>query len=327
MKKLFLLAIIALLSITAYAQHVPNVMYGKPKFAIPGGLEGKNYAIIVKSNKNRRAQIEAMTSLMRKYGIVDELKASEIDDRTSEYTLPFEIHQTVDACGGIMGATYCAQPLILKGELRFEFYENGSMMMVVQNFSPLLLMTTVKYDAVNMEKLSPALQEFIGENKAAASKRDPFFKFLVWANVGLDNMAEFYRKLNDYFADVDTKYKNYNALVSGGEAEWMTIERYYELLSKSDAPGSKYASKWVKKCMDEGRMPGVPEDRWQKSIRVVLDRLFVGSNEALGGEIVGVAEDGNESWVNVDGKVLPVDPKMRKKYENKGKTYVDFVND
>ena len=74
-------------------------------------------------------------------------------------------------------------------------------------------------------------------------------------------------------------------------------------------------------------MPAVPEDRWEKSIRTVLDRLFIGSNEALGGEIVGVAEDGNESWVNVDGKVLPVDPKMRKKYEKKGKTYVDFVND
>ena len=327
MKKLFLLAIVAFISITAYAQHVPNVMYGKPKFAIPGGLEGKNYAIIVKSDKNRRAQIEAMTSLMRKYGIVEEIKASEIDDRTSEYTVPFEIHQAIDACGGIMGVTYCAQPLILKGELRFEFYENGSMMMVVQNFSPLLLFTTVKYDAAYKEKLSPALREFIGENQTAASQRSPFFKFLVWANVGLDNMAEFYSKLDDYFADVDTKFKNYDALVKGGEAEWMTIERYYGLLSKSDAPGAKYAAPWVKKCMDEGRMPGVPEDRWEKSIRIVLDRLFVGSNVALGGEIVGVAEDGIESWENVNGKVLPVNPKMRKKYEKNGKTYVDFVGE
>lgn len=327
MKKLFFLAIVAFLSITAYAQHVPNVMFGKPKFAIPGGLEGKNYAIIVKSDKNRRAQIEAMTSLMRKHGIVDKLKVNEIDDRTSEYTVPFEIHQTIDACGGILGATYCAPPLKLQGELRFEFYENGSMMMVVQNFSPLLLFTTVKYDAVNYEKLSPALQEYISENSAAAGQRNPFFKFLVWANVGLDNMADFYKKLDDYFADVDTKFKNYDALVKGHEAEWMTIQRYYDLISKTDAPGAKYCSNWVKKCIDEGRMPGVPEDRWEKSIRVVLDRLFIGSNEALGGEIVGVAEDGNESWVNVDGKVLPVDAKMRKKYEKKGKTYVDFVND
>ena len=327
MKKLFLLALVAFLSITAYAQHVPVLMYGNAKFAIPGGLEGKNYAIIVKSEKNRRAQIEAMTSLMRKYGIVDKLDVNEIDDRTSEYTVPFEIRQTVDACGGMMGATYCAQPLILKGELRFEFYENGSMMMVVQNFSPLLLITTVKYDAAYKEKLSPALEEFIGENQAAATQRSPFFKFLVWANVGLDNMADFYSKLDDYFADVDTKFKNYDALVKGGEAEWMTTERYYELVSKSDVPGAKYAAPWVKKCMDEGRMPGVPEDRWEKSIRIVLDRLFVGSNEALGGEIVGVAEDGEESWVNVDGKVLPVDQKMRKKYEKKGKTYIDFVNE
>ena len=327
MKKFFLLAIIAFFSITANAQYVPNVMFGRPQFAIPGGLEGKNYAIIVKSDKNRRAQMEAMTSLMRKYGIVDSLKANEIDDQISEFTVPFEIRQTIDACGGIMGVTYCAQPLRLKGELRFEFYENGSMMMVVQNFSPLLLMTTVKYDAANFEKLSPALQEYIGEYKAAASQRDPFFKFLVWANVGLDNMADFYSKLDDYFADVATKYKNYDALVKGGEAEWMTIERYYEVLSKSEAPGAKYAKDWVKKCMDEGMMPGVPKDRWEKSIRIVLDRLFVGSNEALGGEILGVAEDGKELWVNVNGKVLPVDPKMRKKYEKKGKTYIDFVSE
>jgi len=326
MKKLFLLAIVAFFSVTAYAQYVDIVMFGRPKFAIPGGLEGKNYAIIVKSDKNRRAQIEAMTSLMRKYGIVDKLKASEIDDRTSEYTVPFEIHQTIDACGGMMGATYCAQPLILKGELRFEFYENGSMMMVVQNFSPLLLIMTKEYSAAD-KNLSAAQEEYLGEYSAAVSTRDPFFKFLVWANVGLDNMADFYSKMDDYFADVETKYKNYEALVKNGEAEWMTTERYYEKAKVSKGPASKHVAPWIKKCIDEGRMPGVPEDRWEKSIRIVLDRLFVGSNEALGGEIIGVAEDGNETWKNIDGKVLPTNPKMRKKYEKKGKTYFDFVNE
>lgn len=325
MKKFFLLAIVVLQVGLAYGQYVDNVMYGKPKFAIPGGLEGKNYAIIVKSDKNRRAQVEAMTSLMRKYDIVEEFKVDEIDDKTSEYTVPFEIHQTIDACSGMLGVKYCAQPLILKGELRFEFYENGSMMMVVQNFSPQLLLMTVKWGAGM--KNSPNVEAYMEEFGAVASVSNPFFKFLVWANVGLDNMSSFYSKLDDYFNDVKSKYKVYDNLVKTGEAEWMTTERYLEAVSKSTQPGAKYVTNWVKKCIDEGRMPGVPEDRWEKSIRVVLDRLFVGSAKMLDGEIVGVAEDGNETWVNVDGKVLPVDSKMRKNYERKGKTYFDFVED
>ena len=325
MKKLFLLAIVVLQVGLAYGQYVDNVMYGKPKFAIPGGLEGKNYAIIVKSDKNRRAQVEAMTSLMRKYDIVEEFKVDEIDDKTSEYTVPFEIHQTIDACSGMLGVKYCAQPLILKGELRFEFYENGSMMMVVQNFSPKLLLMTVKWGAGM--KNSQNVEAYMEEFGAVASVSNPFFKFFFFFYVGLDNMSSFYSKLDDYFNDVKSKYKVYDNLVKAGEAEWMTTERYLEAVSKSTQPGAKYVTNWVKKCIDEGRMPGVPEDRWEKSIRIVLDRLFVGSAKMLDGEIVGVAEDGNETWVNVDGKVLPVDSKKRKNYERKGKTYFDFVED
>ena len=83
----------------------------------------------------------------------------------------------------------------------------------------------------------------------------------------------------------------------------------------------------LQKYIDEGRMPGVPQDRWEKSIRPVLDRLFVASNQGMGGTIVGVAEDGKDTWTSVDGKVLPTDPKLRQKYEKKDKTYLDYVSE
>ena len=77
----------------------------------------------------------------------------------------------------------------------------------------------------------------------------------------------------------------------------------------------------VKKLVDDGRMPGVPEDRWEKNIRKAFDMLFIASSEHLEATIEGVAEDGEQTWENVDGKVLPIDPKLRKTYIKKGWTY------
>ena len=53
MKKLLFLIAVCFSCVTAHAQ----IMYGKPQFGVPGGMEGRNYAVIIKSNKNRRQQV------------------------------------------------------------------------------------------------------------------------------------------------------------------------------------------------------------------------------------------------------------------------------
>ena len=136
-------------------------------------------------------------------------------------------------------------------------------------------------------------------------------------------MQDFYEKMDNYFADIDTKYKNYAQLVKEGEAKWMTPTDYMEYLKTSNRRKVELEIAALQKYLDEGRLPGVPEDRWQKSIRKVFDMLFIASSEHLEAHIMGVAEDGKQTWEDVDGKVLPIDPKLRKTYEKKGWTYTN----
>lgn len=324
MKKLVLMAVALVMVLTTNAQSISVVMVGRPQFAIPGGKEGKNYAIIIESDKNVRTQVDAMTSLLRKYKIVDEVNLDEIDDKTSEFTVPFVIRQAVEGCKGMMNAPYPAAPLKLYGELRFEFHDNGKMMLVVQNLSPKLFVVTVPDK--DAHKSTEAVQTFLGECKAAATPKW-MTKLLAWANVGIENMDDFMNKLDEYFADVDSKYANYAAIEAEGNGKWMSPEQHVEYLSTAGGPYAKHGATALQKYIDEGRMPGVPQDRWEKNIRPVLDRLFVASNQGMGGTIVGVAEDGKDTWTSVDGKVLPTDPKLRQKYEKKDKTYLDYVSE
>lgn len=324
MKKLVLMAVAFVMVLTTNAQSISVVLFGRPQFAIPGGKEGKNYAIIIESDKDVRTQVAAMTSLLSKYGIVEKVNLDEIDDKTSEFTVPFCVRQAVDGCKGMMNAPYAAAPVKLYGELRFEFHDNGKMMLVVQNLSPKLFIVTVPDK--DAHKSTEAVQTFLGECKAAATPKW-MSKILAWANVGIENMDDFMNQLDEYFADVDSKYANYAAIEAEGNGKWMSPEEYVKHLSAAGGSYAKYGSAGVQKYIDEGRMPGVPQDRWETKIRPVLDRLFVASNQGMGGNIVGVAEDGKETWTSVGGKVLPTDPKLRQKYEKKGKTYLDYVND
>ena len=315
MKKLLFLIAVCFSCVTAHAQ----IMYGKPQFGVPGGMEGRNYAVIIKSDKNRRQQVEGMTHFLRKYGIVEKTNLDEINDRTSQFTVPFTLRQTQDACKGLMNVKYIACPIMLDGELRFEFYENGNMMMVIQNLSNRML-TFFDLDAAKPNN-SDAIKEYLGEGSAVFTANSLIGKFLIWANVGLDNMQDFYAKMDDYFSDIDTKYKNYAQLVKEGEAKWMTPQEYLDYMSKFDSRNKRLTYEGVKKLVDDGRMPGVPEDRWEKNIRKAFDMLFIASSEHLEATIEGVAEDGEQTWENVDGKVLPIDPKLRKTYIKKGWTY------
>ena len=314
MKKLISLLVLTCFSMAAHAQ----LMFGKPQFAMRGGMEGRNYAVLIKSGKNRRDQVDGMTHFLRKYGIVEHLNLDEINDRTTDLTVPFTLYETQDYCKGMMGVKYLTYPVMLDGELRFEFNENGDMLMVIQNLKSRLL---TFLDTNSNKPNSAAREEYNGEGAAVMMANSALGRFLIWANIGFDNMDEFYAKMDNYFADVDHKYRNYTTLVKSGEAKWMTPEEYVEFLKHIDRPGKRYELDAMEKYVKEGRLPGVPEDRWQKKIRDVFDMLFIGSAEHMNAEIFGVGEDGIDTWARFDDKLLPVDEKLRKTYIKKGWTY------
>lgn len=313
MKKMLFLAIVAvMMAASANAQTWSTVMVGKPNFAIQGGEEGKRYEISVKSDKDRRGQVDDMTALLRKYKIVQDVDLDEIDDTKSVFTVPFRLPLTVDACKGVMGMPYASTPVVLNGELEFKFNENGKTTIAMKNLSNTLFIVTRK-DEVS-PKVSATMEKLKGEMAAAIASKNPFTKFLVWANVGLDNMADFYAKLDEYYEERDSKYEVYEQLVADGEAKWMTPKEYVEWMNTWGKRNTTMLANGVKNYMDAGCLPAVSEDRWLNCIRTEIDRLFAASTQKLGGVVNKIKEDDETLWSSADGDVFPLEllnPKNR----------------
>ena len=291
-----------------------------PKYNIVGGNEGKNYAVIISTKLPKKQLIERTVESLEKYGILkrSDVKIDEISDAMSEYTMPFVLRQCQTKAKGMLGASYVEGPMKLYGNLRFEFYENGKALICYQDFYNQVLALLINNFS---DSKSGAGEDYGREYAACMMSSGIISKFLVWANKGLDGMADFYKELDDYFADIDSKYKVYERMIAGGDAEWMTGEEYAEFLTKKTHPGAKTRAEKTKECVEKGILLAITDGRWRKDIVPCFDKLFIRISNSLGGEIIGVAEDGNQIWTLIDGKVLPTDPKLQKKYIKKKLTY------
>ena len=56
-------------------------------------------------------------------------------------------------------------------------------------------------------------------------------------------------------------------------------------------------------------------------VKEIFENLFRAFCLEVNGDIDGIAEDGNQTWAIVDGKLLPTDPKLQKTYIKKGLTF------
>ena len=123
MKKLLFLVVSLVMTTTSVsvAQTGSTVMWGKPTYAMKGGENGKYYRIVVKSDKDRKTQIDDMTAILRKYNIVENINLDEVDDVMATFAVPFRLPLTQDVGKGPMGVPYVEPPVILSGELYDNF--------------------------------------------------------------------------------------------------------------------------------------------------------------------------------------------------------------
>ncbi|MDR0422891.1 MAG: hypothetical protein LBH72_07770 [Proteiniphilum sp.] len=313
---LVLLALAAHVSVSA---QLNPIIGSKNLIPIKGGSEGKSYAVIIRTDLSKQALVDSTTLFLARYNLVDidDVRLDEIDEATSEYIIPFEIRQTISVVNMALGISILTNPVRILGDLRFEFHDNGGVMIVVQNLENRIfqfvekdgnrLMT--KFDQLEKDE---AYQEYGGEGSAVLMTKTSIGKALIAMNTGLDGYDAFMARADDYFADIDSKYKVYDKLVEQGVAAWLTDE---ELIQYVDSTKSITINREMKnsyrKAYDEGRMLGVGQQRWENQIRDCFDVLFKSINVSLAGNIEGVAEDGEQTWINIDGTVVPVDPKWK----------------
>ena len=143
MKKLFVLATLALAAMTVSAQ---QVMTFNQKFGVVGGKEGKNYAMIVKTGEQKKELVDKTTNFLAKYELVDknDVKLDEIDESTAEYSVPFYMRMPIQSAK-MMGMPITVSPIKLIATLRFEFQDGGALV-VIEDMSTEVLWVDPKGD-------------------------------------------------------------------------------------------------------------------------------------------------------------------------------------
>lgn len=284
---------------------------------IQGGEEGKNYAVIIKTPMNKKNLVDATTKFLAQWKLVDlnNVQLDEISDEQAEYSIPFELRQSFSSAR-FMGANTPFPAVVLMGDLRFEFHDNGNVMIVFDNY------TERTFFLVNKENHSinlgggtkpPDVEEYFGHWGAAALENSFIVKALVVVNKGLDGLKEFSASLNEYFNELDKKYELFRKLEKAGQGEWLSDETFLHYAGRTDFGKANYSLiiEQHKKYFDEGRLLTINQVRWNDRIRPVVANLYKAISIALDGEIEGVAEDGEQTYINMDGTVLPIDPKWK----------------
>jgi hypothetical protein len=282
---------------------------------IKGGEEGKSYAIIIKTDLSKKDLITKTTAFLLQYRLVEEkdLHLDEITEEQSEYTIPFVLPQSFAGISVTMGGKVVYPPAIVFSTLRLEFHDNGNVMIVVDNLSEKSFYTINKMKRsfqFYQDDTAPEMAEFRGHYTAAMMENSFLLKVLIVANKGLDGLNEYKSKIDDYFKDIYSKYDVFKRVEDAGKGAWLSDEEILEF-----GENSKHAADLdaLKQYYDEGRLLAINKKRWEEKIRTTIDMLFRTINLDLSGTIEGVAEDGEQTWINLDGTVVPVDPKWENK--------------
>ncbi|MDR1055734.1 MAG: hypothetical protein LBL90_07930 [Prevotellaceae bacterium] len=255
-KKLFFSVLMLSALVSVQAQQLA-LTGNKGLLPVKGGKDGKTYAFITKTDLSKQALVDSTTSFLSHYGLVNKLdvKLDEINEATSEITIPFFLRQTVFTASGMMGVKMNVPPVKLHAELRFEFTAEGGALVVIQNMNEEILQFVDGNHwgfAAGLDE-NPAYQKYKGEEAASLTVNSVIGKVLIAVQTGLDGYKQFMAEADKYFADIDEKYQVYDKLVKGGVARWCTDGDYVKLAENSDFPGKSTKFPVIKRLWTKAR--------------------------------------------------------------------------
>lgn len=346
MKKLFLFFALCAMTSISSAQNVINYFPGEKNAHIDGGKNGKNYAMILETKADFKTLVDKVGEFVMKYELykdksqleknLTEFSASQTDFTIRDVQFPFGYH-----AGGI-GNMLALNPVVLTADLRFEIHDNGKIMVVLENLGQLVFMdlTTLKKSLVN--KRDKVLLDEIGEEDAgqllaaagvARAKNNKFLKVITAFTHGIEGYKEIYSAIDDFYNDMNKQYKLLDKIASASDHFFWAdgqgmIDTCKEIIDQDDMYYSKGTTlKQLEKLQEElnsGKLINVENRFWTKEIKIALDYFFKYVQASMDAKILGVAEDGEQTWDLFDGKLLPKDEKLRKTLIKKNLDYFSY---
>lgn len=259
---------------------------------IDGGLDGKNYAMIVGNSSNLKAQIslQAMqesksktTELLKELGLLAETQKTT--SYVNKFSVPFRI-----PLGFWKEGACVLPPCLFTAYLRLEFFDNDNVKVVVDNMEAFSFLENSSASSYELEKFR-MISKHIGTSKQKVLvKREGWRKeYLFVPNTLREEAAQVLLC---------------RSIIRANGGQWCDWKNY---LSQTALPRIK--------CFDASetsKLAFITEKRWKESVRATLSKLFVILAERLNRPIIAVAEDGEKTW-KLNGSLLPTNPKLYKK--------------
>ena len=302
-------------------------------------MSDQTYSVVMNVTGSKVEMMNTMKDLLIKfnYGDKENLDTISIDENMNEFHFPILGMQGQTLLKGPMGAKMAACPVILKEDLVFNFDDNDPehVSMTITNFEGIVFCEADDLHAIGTYKKSLATDKGYGnyelnqyDQKIVDEKNTLFIsgsfisRFLIISQTGADSylaaMEEFRKKQKDQFdmymdavkygsTEIITKdniggYAN-RAFTGKSEQFWLDMREHYE------------SGEWVL---------GMCKYRWENGFQQYFDELFVLSANALKSSIQSVSLNDEILYEEFEGKLLPVNPKERKKWIKKGYTFPHY---
>lgn len=167
---------------------------------LTGGSEGKNYAAIVSTKESKKDIVTKSINFMKKYGFVPEdTEVNAIDASTSD--INYDVVLTLTQC--YLGMASLG-PNKLFCKLCFEFHDSNVMIVFRDIHNEVL---GIYWDA--FENKSEAMEEYETEMASLMLTKTLIGKFLIHANMDIEERKAFKEEVENYFSDIAAKYKTY----------------------------------------------------------------------------------------------------------------------
>lgn len=274
-----------------------------------GLLEGgKEYAVIIHTELSKHDLVKAILDIFLNYKWIkpEDLKLNEIDDKTAECDIPYYFHQSFDAIHVMMGAKVIYPPIIVQSNLHFDFYSNGNVKIIWERMKEIAFYTIEgdQFKHYDPQK-HPDMADYSGHYGAALLEGSFMLKALIVMNKGTDGLKEWTAKFDDYFKDIDSKFEVFKKVEESGKGAWLTDGEFFDYAVNTKV-SDKYSLDLLRQYHEENRLLAINRERWETKVRPVAANIFKFVNAMLNGSIVAVVEDDEQTYVNIDGTLLPI---------------------
>ena len=304
-------------------------------------MKDQSYSTIINTNGSKVETMNAIKNYLIEYEVADstELSVVDFDESMSEIKLRLGYRKGQTLLKGAMGAKTIAPPMRLWMDAIFAFNDENQMMITLTNFNGSVLCFVDDDGYVGMHKKSrcPLKDEhgdlfneydnkITEESKTILASSMAIVDALLLMSGYNEEQRESWRRSN--LEDIRNRFKMYDDAVKKGSSEWITEDNIVDYKFgyfldpfgklKTNDNLQETAKEQVENYHSGNWVLGMFQYSWKQDFQDFFNGVFHDFAVISKGSIESVALDGEILYEQYEGKVVPVDPKERKKWLKKG---------